>query len=223
MEKIKQGNLKIEKILYDLINNEILPKIDISKDKFWNSFENIIDTLTPINKELLKTRDDLQEKLDNWYKNNNYNSNDLTIYKEFLKDIGYLVEEKEDFIINTISVDKEIAIQAGPQLVVPLKNARFALNAANARWGSLYDALYGTNVIPKENELSITKEYNIKRGQEVILYAKNFLDEIIALKIGSFQNVSDFRILNNKLQITLTNGEITTLKNEEKCSRIYRF
>lgn len=216
MHRIKQGNLKVEKIVFDLINNEILPKTEISQNEFWKSFENIIETLTPINKELLKTRDDLQKKIDNWYKTNKYDSTNLDKYKNFLKEIGYLVEQKEDFKIDTKNIDDEITLQAGPQLVVPVKNARFALNAANARWGSLYDALYGTDVISKEGDLAITKEYNKKRGEAVVTYAKEFLDESITLQKGSYKDVIEFKIVNNELIITLENGETTTLKDKEK-------
>lgn len=216
MHRIKQGNLKVEKIVFDLINNEILPKTEISQNEFWKSFENIIETLTPINKELLKTRDDLQKKIDNWYKTNKYDSTNLDKYKNFLKEIGYLVEQKEDFKIDTKNIDDEITLQAGPQLVVPVKNARFALNAANARWGSLYDALYGTDVISKEGDLAITKEYNKKRGEAVVTYAKEFLDESLALQKGSYKDVIEFKIVNNELIITLENGETTTLKDKEK-------
>lgn len=216
MHRIKQGNLKIERGIFDLINNEILPKTEISQNEFWKSFENIIETLTPINKELLKTRDDLQKKIDNWYKTNKYDSTNLDKYKNFLKEIGYLVEQKEDFKIDTKNIDEEITLQAGPQLVVPVKNARFALNAANARWGSLYDALYGTDVISKEGDLAITKEYNKKRGEAVVTYAKEFLDESLALQKGSYKDVIEFKIVNNELIITLENDETTTLKDKEK-------
>lgn len=216
MHRIKQGNLKIERGIFDLINNEILPKTEISQNEFWKSFENIIETLTPINKELLKTRDDLQKKIDNWYKTNKYDSTNLDKYKNFLKEIGYLVEQKEDFKIDTKNIDDEITLQAGPQLVVPVKNARFALNAANARWGSLYDALYGTDVISKEGDLAITKEYNKKRGEAVVTYAKEFLDESLALQKGSYKDVIEFKIVNNELIITLENDETTTLKDKEK-------
>lgn len=216
MQRIKSGNLKIERGIFDLINNEILPKTEISQNEFWKSFENIIETLTPINKELLKTREDLQKKIDNWYKTNKYDSTNLDKYKNFLKEIGYLVEQKEDFKIDTKNIDDEITLQAGSQLVVPVKNARFALNAANARWGSLYDALYGTDVISKEGDLAITKEYNKKRGEAVVTYAKEFLDESLALQKGSYKDVIEFKIVNNELIITLENGETTTLKDKEK-------
>lgn len=216
MDRVIKGNLKVDRQLFSLINDEILPQTNILEEEFWTSFENIIKTLTPINKELLKLRDDFQNKLDNWYKTNKYDSSDLTEYKIFLKQIGYLVEEKKNFKINTQNVDEEISLQAGAQLVVPVKNARFALNAANARWGSLYDALYGTDVISQEGELAITKEYNKKRGEAVVNFAKEFLDVAISLEKGSFKDVKEFKIINNQFQVLLENGEITTLKNKEK-------
>lgn len=141
----------------------------------------------------------------------------MTSYKSFLKEIGYLVEEKEDFSITTQNVDEEIALQAGPQLVVPVKNARFALNAANARWGSLYDALYGSDVISKEGELAITKEYNQLRGAKVVEFAKKHLDQLAPLKIGSHLDCVKYYIHDKKLQIRLKDGTVTTLLDEEKC------
>ena len=214
---IKQGNLQVDKELLELINNDIIPKTHINVEKFWEDFESIIEDLTPINKALLNKRDELQEKIDTWHKNNIFNKNDLTAYKNFLKEIAYLVEEKEDFSITTQNVDEEIVLQAGPQLVVPVKNARFALNAANARWGSLYDALYGSDVISKEGELAITKEYNQLRGAKVVEFARKHLDLVSALKVGSHIDSVEYFILDEKLQIKLKDGTITSLKDEEKC------
>ena len=214
---IKQGNLQVDKELLELINNDIIPKTHINIEKFWEDFESIIEDLTPINKALLNKRDELQEKIDTWHKNNVFNKNDLTAYKNFLKEIAYLVEEKEDFSITTQNVDEEIVLQAGPQLVVPVKNARFALNAANARWGSLYDALYGSDVISKEGELAITKEYNQLRGAKVVEFARKHLDLVAALKVGSHIDSVEYFILDEKLQIKLKDGTITSLKDEEKC------
>lgn len=214
---IKQGNLQVDKELLELINNDIIPKTHINVEKFWEDFESIIEDLTPINKALLNKRDELQEKIDTWHKNNIFNKNDLTAYKNFLKEIAYLVEEKEDFSITTQNVDEEIVLQAGPQLVVPVKNARFALNAANARWGSLYDALYGSDVISKEGELAITKEYNQLRGAKVVEFARKHLDLVAALKVGSHIDSVEYFILDEKLQIKLKDGTITSLKDEEKC------
>ena len=169
---IKVGSLQVDNKLESLISNEILSFTNIEKSNFWINFENIIEELTPLNKQLLEKRDELQEKIDLWHKENNYDETTFDNYKSFLKEIGYLVEEKKDFQVETSNVDEEIKLQAGPQLVVPLKNARFALNAANARWGSLYDALYGTNIIPTNGDLAITKDYNETRGKAVVTYAK---------------------------------------------------
>lgn len=214
---IKQGNLQVDKDLFKLINDEIIPETNIDIEKFWKDFEMIIEDLTPINKKLLEKRDELQEKIDTWHKNNEFDKNDLTIYKNFLKEIGYLVEEKENFNINTSNVDIEISLQAGPQLVVPVKNARFALNAANARWGSLYDALYGSDVISKEGELSITKEYNKLRGTKVVEFARKHLDLVSPLKMGSHMDSVEYFISDKKLHIRLKDGTVTTLLDEEKC------
>lgn len=214
---VEQGNLQVDKELLNLINEEILSAVNIDTKDFWKSFEKIIKDLTPINKTLLEKRNELQEKIDTWHKNNDFDKNDLTKYKNFLKEIGYLIEEKEDFSITTQNVDEEIVLQAGPQLVVPVKNARFALNAANARWGSLYDALYGSDVISKEGELAITKEYNKERGTKVVEFARKHLDLVAALKIGSHIDSVEYFISDKKLQIKLKDGTITSLKDEEKC------
>jgi len=214
---INKGNLQVDEELLNLINNEIIPHADITTKEFWEHLENIIDTLTPKNKQLLNTRDELQSKIDNWHKNNTFNTKNITNYKDFLKDINYLITEKEDFKITTTNVDEEITTQAGPQLVVPVKNARFALNAANARWGSLYDALYSSNAISKENELSITKEYNQSRGAEVVKFARKHLDLVAPLQEGSHTDSIKYFIEDKKLKITLKDGTITTLKDENKC------
>ena len=213
---INIGTLKVDKQLEELINKEILPSTNIKSDIFWKKFENIINELSPINKALLKKRDDLQTKIDNWHKNNTYDAKNLRPYKDFLKEIGYLVEEKEEFQISTENVDEEIALQAGPQLVVPLKNARFALNAANARWGSLYDALYGTDAISKEGEYAPTKEYNKKRGSQVVEFAKEHLDCVAPLKDASHKNVTSYFIEDKQLKIILKKGFLTTLDDSSQ-------
>jgi len=213
--KVLEGNLTVNKSLYELINEEILPITTISKELFWKNFENIIEELTPENKALLKKRDAFQTLIDSWHINNIYDENSFSEYKNFLKQIAYLVEEKEDFKVETSNVDEEIKLQAGPQLVVPIKNARFALNAANARWGSLYDALYGTDVIPTNGELAITKEYNKKRGESVVNYAKEHLDTVAPLKEGSHKDARSYKIVDNKLEIVLKNIT-STLKDDSK-------
>ena len=216
MSRVEVNSLKVDSSLFDFINNELLQNSGISKDDFWNKFEEIINVCTPKNEALLKKRDELQSLIDEWHKNNIYNPNDLTQYKDFLKEIDYLVEESENFSIETSNVDEEISIQAGPQLVVPVKNARFALNAANARWGSLYDALYGTDVISKEGDLAITKEYNKKRGEAVVKYAKEHLDTLAPLKNASHNQAILYKIIDNKVQVKLENGDLTTLEDESK-------
>jgi len=214
---IEQGSLQVDKELLSLVNNEIIPRTHITSKEFWKYFEDIIDKLSPKNKQLLNTRDELQVKIDNWHKNNTFNTKNFTKYKDFLKDINYLVTEKEDFKITTTNVDEEIMTQAGPQLVVPVKNARFALNAANARWGSLYDALYSSDAISKENELSITKEYNELRGEKVVQFARKHLDLVAPLHEGSHVDSIKYFIEDKKLKITLKDGQTTTLKDENKC------
>jgi malate synthase len=217
MNKYKKiGTLQVDTELLDLINGEIIPQTTIEIEDFWKSFEKIINEYSPINKVLLEKRDNLQREIDTWHKTHKYDKSNLDEYKAFLKEIGYLIEEKEDFTITTENVDIEISKQAGPQLVVPVKNARFALNAANARWGSLYDALYGTDVISKEGELAITQGYNIKRGEAVISFAKHYLDDIIPLEESSHQNVTNYTIVDDKLHIILNEGSMTTLKDQSK-------
>ena len=148
MSFIEKKGLKISSILFDFVNKEIIPGTDIQTDKFWDGFEKTVHELAPINKRLIEKRVTIQQQIDNWHKKNKGKDLNKKEYTEFLKSISYIVEEKEDFNIETTNVDSEIASIAGPQLVVPVDNARYALNAANARWGSLYDALYGTDVIP---------------------------------------------------------------------------
>ena len=149
-KNIEVGKTLINETLYNFVNSEIIPGLDIKEDEFWNGFVKAANELAPINRNLLKKRDEIQKKLDDWHKSNK-NNFDFGEYKKFLKEIGYLIEEQGDFKIETSNVDDEIARIAGPQLVVPVDNARYALNAANARWGSLYDALYGTDIVSEEN------------------------------------------------------------------------
>ena len=181
MDKIVKGNLTIDSKFFDFINEEVLPGTNINSNHFWSNFDKIIHELTPINKELINKRKKIQEKIDEWHKSKKNSVFNKTEYINFLKSINYIVKEKEDFQINTSNVDKEIASIAGPQLVVPVDNARYALNAANARWGSLYDALYGTDVIEGDR----SKDYNADRGNKVIDYVRNFLDDAAPLNEGS--------------------------------------
>ncbi|WP_111894160.1 malate synthase G [Acinetobacter sp. MB5] len=208
--RIQKGKLAIAKELYDFIENEALPGSGLDSDSYWKGFEQIVVDLSPKNKALLAKRDDLQAKIDEWHRNNSF---ELEAYKAFLKEIGYLLPEVEDFQISTENVDEEIALIAGPQLVVPVRNARYSLNAANARWGSLYDALYGFDVIPETDGAEKTKAYNPVRGAKVVAFAKNFLNEIFPLAQGSHADVTSYVVENNQLVVTLKDGTTTTLAN----------
>ena len=215
-EYINHGSLKVSKELDDLINKKVCIGIDLEPESFWVSFEKIIKEFTPRNKALLEKRENLQKKIDDWHLANKGKPIDKAEYKNFLKEIGYLLEEPEDFSIETKNVDPEIASIAGPQLVVPVMNARFALNAANARWGSLYDALYGTDVISEEGGAEKAGAYNPKRGAKVIEFSKKFLDENIPLNQGSYKDITAFQILDGKLQITLSDQTQTTIEDDTK-------
>ena len=207
------NELKIDGNLFNFVNTEILPGIDIQQDQFWKNFSTIIQELDPINKTLLEKRKNLQLKLDEWHEINQGKEIDIHEYKQFLSDINYLVEEKEDFKINTENVDDEIANISGPQLVVPITNARYALNAVNARWGSLYDALYGTNVIDETTE---TSQYDPKRGLKVIEYAKDHLEKITPLKDSLWKEITKIKIENKKIKFFYSENSFTTLINEKQ-------
>ncbi|MDO4223683.1 MAG: malate synthase G [Acinetobacter sp.] len=208
-ERIQQGKLAIAKELYDFIENEALPNSGLDSATYWKNFEQVVVDLSPKNTALLQKRDEIQAKLDAWHRNNPF---EPAAYKAFLQEIGYLVPDVEDFKITTENVDDEIATIAGAQLVVPVRNARYCLNAANARWGSLYDALYGFDVIPEADGAEKGKGYNPVRGEKVIAFAKNFLDETFPLAQGSHADVEQYRIENQSL-VAVVNGQATTLKN----------
>lgn len=212
---IQVGNLKVASVLYDFINNQALPGSKVEQEQFWNGLDQLIHDLTPENKALLEKRDEIQEAINNWHKENKENFN-FDNYKTFLQEIGYLEPKVEDFKISTENVDDEIAVQAGPQLVVPVNNGRYAINAANARWGSLYDALYGTDAISEEDGATIGKGYNPVRGEKVITKSKQLLDEAITLKNASHIDIVKYSIIDNKLVATLANGESTGLVDEQK-------
>jgi malate synthase len=207
------GQVEIDKALYDFVNQEAIPDSGIDPEAFWNGFAALIHRLAPRNAALLARRDDLQAKIDAWHRKHPGANFDRQRYREFLADIGYLVLEKEPFCIETEGVDREIAGVAGPQLVVPVNNARYALNAANARWGSLYDALYGTDVIPEEGGASREGPYNPIRGAKVIAFSRDFLDEHFALIAGSHHQATAYRIAALGLQIQLSDGTLTALKD----------
>ena len=205
---IKIGNLQVDAELADFVNRELLTKINRSEANFWSGFEEIIFEFSPRNSKLLVEREQLQEKIDNWHRERRGKKHNAAEYKQFLIDIGYLEDEGGDFKISTTNVDTEIAKQAGPQLVVPVKNARFALNAANARWGSLYDALYGTDAISEEGGCERSGGYNPARGDKVIEFAKDFLDHSCPLLEGSHKEVTAYQIENGILKARL--GERTS-------------
>ncbi|MED4236891.1 malate synthase G [Priestia megaterium] len=215
MTNYKQvGNLKVAPVLYQFINEEALPGSGLSTENFWSDFEALVTELTPLNKRLLEKRDQLQAQINAWHQENP--DGDFNEYKSFLTRIGYLEDKTEDFLIGTEGVDSEIAYQAGPQLVVPVNNARYAINAANARWGSLYDALYGTDAISEENGASRTSSYNPIRGEKVIAFAKNFLDEVVPLVQSSHTEVVQYSLENGKLVAQLNDGSLTELQEEVK-------
>lgn len=209
--RIQKGKLAIAKQLYDFIENEALPGSGLNSETYWKNFEQVVVDLSPKNKALLAKREDLQAKIDEWHRNNTF---ELQAYKAFLTEIGYLLPEVEDFKISTENVDEEIALLAGPQLVVPVRNARYCLNAANARWGSLYDALYGFDVISEEGGAEKGKGYNPVRGDKVIAFAKNFLNETFPLAAGSHADATRYTVDHNALVIMLKDGSKTTLAHQ---------
>ena len=210
MNKIKKGNLTISSVLLEFVNKEVIPGTNIDAEDFWKKFDIAVHKLAPINKALIEKRESIQKKIDKWHLINRGKELNKNEYTKFLKSINYIVEEKENFQISTQNVDEEIAKIAGPQLVVPIDNARYALNAANARWGSLYDALYGTDVISDVDSAIKINSYNPVRGGKVIEYAKNFLDKTFPLNNDSWKNISKVSInnlnLENKNQLVGYNG-----------------
>jgi malate synthase len=208
-DRITVNGLQVASVLYDFINNEALPGTGVDQDSFWSGAASVITDLAPRNRELLAVRDDLQSKIDDWHRANK--DADLTTYKAFLTDIGYLADVPADFQIGTQNVDREIAETAGPQLVVPVLNARFALNASNARWGSLYDALYGTDAIPETDGAEKGSSYNKVRGDKVIAYAKDFLDKAVPLEQCSYTDVTAFAVVDGAVQVSLADGSTSTL------------
>ncbi|GGD01856.1 malate synthase G [Thalassobacillus devorans] len=203
-EYVQIGNLQVAPELYDFINEEAIPESGITSDNFWSGLEAIIYNLAPENKSLLNKREEIQKKIDSWHKENK--SFDAGHYKAFLKEMDYLEPEVEDFEVTTQNVDDEITVQAGPQLVVPVNNARYAINAANARWGSLYDALYGTDAISEDEGAEIKGDYNPVRGDKVIAYSKEFLDETFPLKGTSHKQVTVYKVNDGKLTVELEDG-----------------
>ncbi|WP_333619485.1 malate synthase G [Dietzia sp.] len=214
-ERITVGNIQIDKVLYDFVNTEALEGTDIDAKAFWDGVSEIFTDLTPRNKELLAVRDELQTKLDNYHREY-AGSFDQEKYLEYLREIGYLLPQDDSVKVSTENVDSEVATVAGPQLVVPVLNARFALNAANARWGSLYDALYGTDAIPSDGGAEKGKGYNKVRGDRVIAWVREFLDDVVPLAEGSYVGAKAFAIVDSKLQVTLADDSVTGLADPDK-------
>jgi len=213
-ETLKYGNLTVAKELDEFLRTEVIDGIGVDAGHFWNSLETILDEFGPRNKGLLQKREDIQDKIDQWHLSRKGEPHDQEAYISFLKEINYLLEEGDDFEISTDNVDDEIKTIAGAQLVVPVMNARFSLNAANARWGSLYDALYGTDMISEEGGAERGGAYNPVRGDKVIEFSKNFLDQTVALSSGSYADVTGFKVSDNNLDITLTDQSTVSLKDE---------
>ncbi|WP_040835175.1 malate synthase G [Nocardia brevicatena] len=205
-ERIQVGGLQVAGVLHEFVENEALPGTGVDSAAFWAGTEQIINDLAPRNRALLAERDEIQGKLDAWHTEHPGANYDRAAYKKFLTDIGYLRPEPADFQVTTANVDDEIAAMAGPQLVVPVMNARFAINAANARWGSLYDALYGTDAISEENGAEKGTGYNKVRGDKVIEWARNFLDDAVPLITGSHIGSRGYAIVDGELEVTLEDG-----------------
>jgi malate synthase len=216
-KRINEHGYKIADCLYSLVNREVLPGLQVNQQDFWRDVANVFDEFIPRNKALLATRETLQSKIDSWHLDNLNSAFSQQKYQQYLSDIGYLVPELNDFQITTENVDAEVALIAGPQLVVPLMNARFALNAANARWGSLYDALYGSDVIvddPNEKiDSNVPTGYDPIRGQKVQVFSRDFLDDSLPLTQGSHHNVVKYKIDNQQLSIELNTGSLVNLKD----------
>lgn len=214
-DRVSAGNLRVARVLYDFVNDEALPGTDIDPDSFWAGVDKVVTDLTPRNQELLRRRDELQAQIDKWHRQRVIEPLDIDAYRDFLIEIGYLLPEPEDFTITTSGVDDEITTTAGPQLVVPVLNARFALNAANARWGSLYDALYGTDVIPETDGAEKGSSYNKVRGDKVIAYARNFLDQAVPLESGSWADATGLSVEDGRLQVATADGSVGLAEPEK--------
>jgi malate synthase len=210
-ERIQPGGLRVAKVLHDFVEKEALPGTGVASERFWSALDALVHELGPRNRALLARRDELQARIDAWHRERRGQLFDPNAYRSFLEEIGYLEPEGEDFAATTANVDAEISTIAGPQLVVPVTNARYALNAANARWGSLYDALYGTDAIPETDGAERGSRYNPVRGERVIAYARAFLDEVAPLPWGSHRDATNYAVEAGRLSVSLTGGDRTGL------------
>ncbi len=215
-QRVHTAGLQIDRVLYELVNHEIIPGTGIEPGRFWTGLADCITKLGPVNRALIEQRELLQAKIDNWHQERAGQDHDFGTYKAFLQEIGYLLPSGDDFSITTDNTDPEISMIAGPQLVVPVMNARYALNAANARWGSLYDSLYGTDVIPEDDGAELTKAFNPTRAQRAITYAMIFLDEVAPLRDASHADVTGYRIDKGQLISTQPGGEESGLSKPEQ-------
>ncbi|MEC7929959.1 MAG: malate synthase G [Pseudomonadota bacterium] len=215
-KRITHGSLKVSQELDNFLTDELLPGLDINPDAFWESFERVLAEFGPRNKDLLAKRTEIQKTIDSWHISKKGSPHNHDEYVNFLKEIGYLMEEGDDFEITTQNVDEEIALVAGAQLVVPIMNARFSLNATNARWGSLYDALYGTDMISEEEGAEKSGPYNPVRGNKVIEFSKNFLDQSVPLSSGKYADVTGFKINKGSLEISTSDQSSTELKDKSQ-------
>ena len=214
-DRTASGGLEVATVLYRFITDEAVPGTGIDAREFWTAIDALIHELAPINRELVAKRDELQEKIDSYHKSRIGQPHNATEYKAFLEEIGYLLPEPKNVSITTENVDPEVATTAGPQLVVPVMNARYALNAANARWGSLYGALYGTDVISNDGDASPGLEYNPIRGEKVITFAKTFLDQTFCLESGTHADATSYKVISGSLKVNLPTG-LVGLKNPEQ-------
>ncbi len=215
-ERIEIGGLQVANELYQLVNEQVIPGTGVDSEKFWADFESILNDLGPRNAELLAIREDFQTQIDQWHEARAGQPHDASAYRQFLQDIGYLVPAGDSFSITTENVDAEICSIAGPQLVVPITNARYSLNAANARWGSLYDALYGNDVISEEGGADKGPGYNAVRGAKVIAYGRDLLDQSTPLASASHHDAVAYAIDQGALTVTLKSGDVATLERAEQ-------
>jgi malate synthase len=211
-QMIQTGRISVAKVLYDFINDEAIPGTGLEPEQFWSSVGDIIHDMAPRNRELIAFRDTLQARIDDWHRQQRGKPVDFDAYTAFLREIAYLLPEGDDFTITTDRVDPEISTVAGPQLVVPVMNARYALNAANARWGSLYDALYGTDALPEDDGANRGGGYNPARGAKVVAFARGFMDEGAPLVDGSHAEAAGYEVIDGRLAVRLIDGRVTGLR-----------
>src|SRR5262247_3564046 len=216
MNYVRIGSLSVVKALHEFIAQEAAPGTSISAEAFWSGFAELLRECGTRNRQLLQVRVELQSRIDQYHRERSGEPLDLGDYERFLRDIRYVLPEGNDFTIRTTNVDDEIAVVAGPQLVVPLSNARYALNAANARWGSLYDALYGTDAIPEADGATRGNSYNPVRGKKVFQWTKRFLDRAAPLAQGSHSDVTSYAVEQGQLRVTLSDGTRTGLARAEQ-------